>query len=397
MGHRLTDDLIRKLSRPEKGSRVYYDAPSPKGSDFTSGFGVRVTAGGVKSFVLNFRTKERVERRYTIGRYPEWSLVAARVEARELKGDVNKGGDPVAKKRLDSHAPNMGDLCARFREEHLPTLRPSTATDYAGIIDAIQARFGTRRVAAITIDDIEKFHREVTKDGHPYRANRFLSVMSKMFSLAVRWRIRSDNPCKGAERNREQKRERYLSDGELQRLLATLAGWKKQRVADLIRLLLWTGCRRGEAVKAEWDQFDLEAGIWTKPGAITKTKTDHRVPLSDAARELLIEIRSKQPPDETRVFPHMAQLAKPWREICQEAKITNLRIHDLRHSYASTLASAGYSLPIIGKLLGHTQASTTQRYSHLIHDVLHEATQAASRRLAAPPREAKIVELRERG
>jgi integrase len=176
--------------------------------------------------------------------------------------------------------------------------------------------------------------------------------------------------------------------------MAVLDGWKNQRVANLIRLLLWTGCRRGEAVKAEWVQFDLEAGIWLKPGAITKSKMDHRVPLSDAAREMLIKVRSEQPPSEMRVFPHMAQLAKPWREICEEAKISGLRLHDLRHSYASTLASAGYSLPIIGKLLGHSQPSTTARYSHLIHDVLQEATQAASRRLAAPVRKAKVVQLR---
>jgi integrase len=394
MGTRLTDDLIRRLPLPEKGSRIVYDAPTPKGSDFTSGFGIRITAQGVKSFVLNFRTKERVERRFTIGRYGEWSLTAARVEARELKTEVNKGGDPVAKKRLDTHAPNMGDLCARFREEHLPSLRLSTATDYAGIINVIEDRFGTRKVAAITIDDIEKFHGEVTRGGHLYRANRFVSLLSSMFTKAIRWRMCSDNPCKGAERNREQKRERYLSDAELARLMAVLDGWKNQRVANLIRLLLWTGCRRGEAVKAMWDQFDLEAGVWTKPGTITKTKMDHRVPLSDAAREMLVKICSEQRPSEMLVFPHMAQLAKPWREICQEAKITNLRIHDLRHSFASTLASAGYSLPIIGKLLGHSQPSTTARYSHLIHDVLEEATQAASKRLAAPPRKAKIVELR---
>jgi integrase len=399
MGQRLTDRLIRELPLPEKGSKVYYDAPSAKGNDFTSGFGIRITAAGAKAFVLNFRVKgDGTERRYTIGRYPEWSLVAARDEAHDLKAEINKGGDPVTSKRLAAGAPTIHDLCARFREEHLPNCRPSTATDYAGIITAIEKKFGSRKVAAITIDDVEKFHRAITQEGHPYRANRTVAVMSKMFSLAIRWRMRSDNPCKGARRNPEQKRERYLSDGELQRLTAALAGWRDQRVADLIRLLMWTGCRRGEAVKARFDQFRLDDGeaVWTKPGATTKTKTDHRVPLSDPARDLLIDIRSKQPPDETRVFPHVVQLAKPWKQICKKAGITGLRLHDLRHSFASTLASGGYSLPVIGKLLGHTQSSTTQRYAHLVDSVLEEATQAASKRLAAPPRKAKIMPLRGR-
>jgi integrase len=278
----------------------------------------------------------------------------------------------------------------------LPTCRPSTATDYNGIINLIVAKLGARKVAAITIDDIEKFHREITVGGRPYRANRTVAVISKMLSLAIRWLMRSDNPCKGARRNPEQKRERFLSDGELKRLMATLARWKDQHVANLIRLLMWTGCRCGEAVKALWTHFDLEGGVWTKPGSTTKTKTDHRVPLSDAARDLLVDIRSKQSPDETHVFPHVGQLARPWKEICKEAKITGLRLHDLRHSFASTLASAGYSLPVIGKLLGHTQAATTQRYAHLIGDVLQEATQAASRRLAASPRKAPVVPLRVR-
>jgi integrase len=214
--------------------------------------------------------------------------------------------------------------------------------------------------------------------------------------------MRTDNPARGLERNQEQKRKRYLTVDELERLTKALDAYPDQQVANVLRLLLLTGARSGEVFGATWDQFDLTAGKWTKPGATTKQKTDHVVPLSPPARQLLQRIRRGQDEAEIYVFPcrdrrdgHIATLKYDWPDICNAAGITNLRIHDLRHSYASFAVSAGYSLPIVGALLGHTQANTTQRYAHLLDDVLSRATNTVGA-VVTGRKKAPVVPLRGR-
>jgi integrase len=202
-----------------------------------------------------------------------------------------------------------------------------------------------------------------------------------MFSLTIRWGWRTDNPAKGIERNQEQKRHRYLAGDELGRLTKALAEHEDQQAANIIRLLLLTGARRGEVQSATWDQFDLVSGTWVKPGSTTKQKTDHRVPLSAPARQLLAELREKAAKDALYVFPgrggegHRVEINAAWAAICKSANITQARMHDLRHTYASVLASAGLSLPTIGALLGHSQPATTARYAHLFDDPLRAATE----------------------
>ena len=209
---------------------------------------------------------------------------------------------------------------------------------------------------------------------------------------------RSDNPCRGIEKIAEPKRARYLKSDELVRLTAALAESEDQQAANAIRLLLLTGARRGEVLSARWDQFDLEAGTWVKPAATTKQQREHRVPLSAPALELLTAIRSEA--ESAFVFPgrfegHRADLKKPWAKICEAATISGVRIHNLRHTYASLLASAGFSLPMIGALLGHTQPSTTARYSHCFDDPLREATDRVGAIVMGRP-SAEVVNLKAR-
>jgi integrase len=190
-----------------------------------------------------------------------------------------------------------------------------------------------------------------------------------------RWR--ADNPCKGIERNDEAKRKRYLTGAELERLSAALANHDDRDAADIFRLLLLTGARRGEIQAARWADVDLEKGVWTKPGATAKQRTEHIVPLNAPARQLIAE----RPIGESEyIFPgrnggHRVEIKSNWRRICKAAQITGLRIHDLRHSYASILASSGVGLHAIGALLGHTQPQTTHRYAHLFDDHLRQATE----------------------
>jgi integrase len=184
-----------------------------------------------------------------------------------------------------------------------------------------------------------------------------------MFTMSIRWQWRTDNPCRGVERNQEHKRRRYLSADELARLTVALARHPDQQSANIIRLLLLTGARRGEVLAARWVDFNAGFDIWVKPGATTKQKTEHQVPLNAPARQLLLELRSQVPADAEWLFPnsdgsHRRDVKDAWASLCRAAKINNARVHDLRHTYASVLASAGHGLKIIGELLGHTQPST---------------------------------------
>jgi integrase len=226
-------------------------------------------------------------------------------------------------------------------------------------------------------------HRKITDHGTPVRANRALILLSKLFTLAVRWQMRDDNPVAGIERNHEEPRHRYLAGDEMERLAAALAGLRNQHAANAIRLLLLTGARRTEVLAATWDQFDLDAGVWTKPSSHTKQKKLHRIPLSTPAVALLdaMRVEAGRSPylfHGRGAKGHLAGIQKSWVTVCQAAGIADAHLHDLRHSYASALASGGQSLPVIGALLGHTQAQTTQRYSHLIDDALREATDKAA-------------------
>ena len=201
-----------------------------------------------------------------------------------------------------------------------------------------------------------------------YQANRTVALLSRMFNLSVRWGWRADNPAKGIERNQETKRHRYLSADELARLTRALAEHHDRQAANMFRLLLLTGARRGEVLACRWNDLDLTEGVWTKPGATKKQRTIHRVPLSAPARQLLADLYAERDGSEY-VFPgrvggHRVEVKAAWAAVCKAGKDQDLRIHDLRHSFASQLVSAGFSLPIIGALLGHTQPATTHRYAH---------------------------------
>jgi integrase len=379
MTEKLTDKFIRTLVAPQAGNRITYDST-------VAGFGVRITAGGAIAFILNYRIKNTgLERRYTIGSFPDWSVAAARERAKELKRNVDSGGDPLGDLQTSRDAPTVADLCARFEAEHVDKLRRRSQGDYRGIIHKeIMPALHKLKVAAVDFEDVDRLHRRISKRA-PVRANRMLSVLSKMFALAIKWRLRPDNPCRGVERNREHARKRYLTPDELARLTTALAQHPDQQAANIFRLLLLTGARRSEVLSARWEQFDLKEGVWTKPATSTKQNAEHRIPLNAPARQLVAGLHKRD--DEPWLFPgragrHRVNIERAWSPILRAAGIADLHIHDLRHSYASALAGAGYSLPVIGALLGHSQPQTTARYSHLYDDPLRKATERAGAILA---------------
>ncbi|MFZ0352934.1 MAG: site-specific integrase, partial [Pseudolabrys sp.] len=250
--------------------------------------------------------------------------------------------------------------------------------------------------------------------GTPVRANRTIETLRKAFNLAIRWNWCERNPASGVRRNPEDKRSRYLNKTEIGALVQALNNHSEPISVNAIKLLMLTGARRGEVLGATWAMFDLDNGIWTKPSAHTKQRRLHRVPLSGPALRLLIEMkedaarkaRKNGLSTSSYVFPGengkpLTDIKRTWASVCLKAGLieqvvkksrngkvvkdrygkpvmipqASVRLHDLRHSFASILVSAGASLPLIGQMLGHTQPQTTARYAHLYDDPLRKAAE----------------------
>lgn len=397
MAERLTDALVRRASAGDRAQVFFWDAE-------VKGFGLRITNKGAKSFILDYRVGGR-QRRITIGNYPDWSVKAARTEAGDLKKLVDKGEDPMGERHAQRAAPTVEDLWRRYQENHLPRKAPRSQVDERIMWDKlILPELGKFKVTEVSHDQVEALHRKITKErGTPIRANRTVEVLRKAYNLAIRWEWCESNPASGVQKNREEKRERFLSPEELARLSTALAEHGEPVSANAIRLLMLTGARKSEVLTATWAMFDLDKGVWVKPSAHTKQRREHRVPLSAVALALLREMRKTT--DGPFVFPGKAgdqpltDVKHSWESVCvraglatrvekrnREGKVMKgrdgqpvmawkpaVRIHDLRHSFASLLVSGGASLPMIGAMLGHTQVQTTQRYAHLYDEPLREA------------------------
>jgi integrase len=386
----LTDAIVKRQPAPTRPNQLRRDTTE-------IGFALCVTRNGSKSFVLNYTTRGGRERRYTIGRVSDWSTVAARQEARRLAQLVDQGGDPLAAVEEERAAPTMAELCDRFANEYVTRKRESTQRDYFAIIKRfIRPNFGKHtRAADVQFSDVDSLCRKVTRENGAYIANRVHSVIRRMFKLSIRWGMRTDNPAQGIERNVEYHRRRYLAGDELARLTKALTAHSDQQSANIVRVLLLTGARKGEVLAMRWTDLNLTEGVWSKLPSSTKQKEHHQVPLSAPVRQLLAEIQAEQMSRHPKrplgefVFPgigdsgHQIDIKKSWRVLCRAAGIDNLRIHDLRHSFASQLASGGASLPLIGQLLGHSQPSTTARYSHLFLDSQKTAVEKVGSIIAA--------------
>lgn len=264
----------------------------------------------------------------------------------------------------------------------------------------ILPRLGSKKVNDVQNRDIHALH--VTMKDTPYQANRVLALTSKMFSLAMKWGWRSDNPVKGIERYHEEGRERWLSDDELGRLLVALSTHLNQRAANAVRFQLLTGARIGEVLSARWSEVDLTRGVWIKPSHHTKQKRTEHLPLSAPALALLAEMRERAGATERYLFPGNARdkplqgIKKFWHSITEQAGIEDYRLHDNRHTHASHLVSSGLSLEIVGRLLGHTNPLTTKRYAHLADDPLRAAAERFGSKMEAlrEARQAEIVPIR---
>ena len=354
--------------------------------DDLKGFGVRVHPSGRKVFIVKTRYQGRIIK-MTIGPHHAVSAAYARVRAAEIITDARAGKNPKGRR---SNAPTMRALGERFLKEYVPNhCKQSTAAEYRRSVELfINPRIGKLRVPDVQRSDIAALHHDLRET--PYQANRTLGVLSKIFNLAELWELRPDgsNPCRHVKRFKEEKRERFLSDEEYQRLGSALREIEQERsetpaAIAAIRLLMLTGCRLSEIQKLRWEHVDLEAGELKLPETKTGAKVVH---LGEPAIAVLRGI--ERGGDNPWVIAgrkedsHLTDLQHPWRRIRARAGLDDLRIHDLRHSFASGGLLVGEGLPMIGKLLGHTQVQTTARYAHLANDPVKSAANRIANRIA---------------
>jgi integrase len=352
---------------------------------------VRCRPSGAKYYVLKLRIGGR-QRWLTIGRHGSpWTPDSARREAKRLLGFKAAGSDPATERDRHKGGATVAELADRFLREHVAQhCKLRTAEDYERAVERyIKPTLGHHRIGDVTRADVVSFHHR--HRNHPYQANRSLAVLSKMLNLAEAWGLRTDgsNPCRHVKKYHEHKRERYLTTLELQRLGTALTNAQAQQtespfVTAAIGLLVLTGARLSEILTLRWDYVDLAGAVLRLPFSKTGAKL---VYLNDAAIRLLQTMpRMAGNPyviAGNKAGSRLINLQKPWRRLRALAGLNDVRIHDLRHSYASVAAGAGMSLPIIGKLLGHTQPATTQRYAHLAPDPVHAASNQIGDRIAA--------------
>jgi integrase len=353
------------------------------------GFGVRYQRRD-KVFVYKCRIGNK-QRWFAIGKYGQpWTVTDAETRVKVIQGDIAKDLDPAAIRDERVNSPTLRQAAAIFLETVVSKRRKATQILYRDFLNRlVYPRLGDVKVAQITFSDITMLHYGLRNT--PITANRVISSLSAIFSWCERSGLRPkySNPVQGVERFPEKSKERFLTPRELARLGMALARAERNNteavfVLAAIRLLIFTGCRRNEILELQWKDVNIERAMLLLP----ETKTGARpVYLSAPALSVLAGLPkvSKNPfvIVGEKEGQRLINLRKPWLRICKVARLKEVRIHDLRHSFASVGVNGGASLPIIGKLLGHAKSSTTEKYSHLAADPVRAVNEAMGRQIAA--------------
>jgi integrase len=351
--------------------------------DELKGFGLRIFKTGKKSYMIQYRADGRT-RRMTIGGHGTITADEARKEAKKLLSEVAFGSNPSEEKRMFRDAPLVSEVCDRFMDEHVMVhLKPSSQRTYKICVESkIKPKLGMYKVEALTRADVTKFM-HVLRDS-PIQANRTFAALSKMMNLCEQWGLRPDgsNPCRHVKKYKENKRERYLSNEEMERLgnvlnQSEIDGTETPYVVAAFKLLILTGARLGEIQTLKWEY--IKEGCFMLPDSKTGAK---KVYFGPEVKELLERLPPKPNNPYVVAGPiegeYMNDMQKPWRRIRRRAGLEDVTIHDLRHTFASFMVTAGHSLPMIGKLLGHSQPQTTARYAHLADATMHEVADSMS-------------------
>jgi integrase len=337
--------------------------------DKLPGLIMEVRPSGLVSFYIRYRDQRSRQREIRLGRYPEVTIDQVRKRAGEIKAAASLGGDPAAERdklrAVPTFASFVEDRYLPFAKERLRSYR-----DHESFYRLRLKRvWGASRIDEITPHDVVELQDKLRAEGlSNATTNRYTAFVRRVFNLAIRWQILNGrNPAQHAEMRREQHRDTFLSQDQLKVLFRALDEEPNQVAAGLIAFLAATGARRGEAMTARWEHIDLDRRLWTVP--MSKSGRRRHIPLSDGA--LLVLQRLPGEPGSPWVFPGakgkpIGCVRKAWTRIKARAGIpADMRIHDLRHTFASMIVGRGRSLQEVGALLGHSTLSMTQRYAHL--------------------------------
>ena len=356
-----------------------------------SGFGVRVYSSGRKVYVAQGRGPEGT-RRVTVGRHGSVSADEARRRAEAVLARIRAGEEPVLPPGArHASGPTVAELAERYFREHVDVrCKPRTANVYRIVVNKhVLPAFGHLPIAAIRREHVAELHYRLRK--RPIMANQAVGALSRMYNRAEAWGIVEPgaNPCRFVKPYRERRRERFLTEDEFRRLGATLDRMEAEGdlpapVAGAIRLLMLTGCRSGEILNLRWDDVRLEdseiglrdsktgpRAVSLSPGAVRVLAGMPRVP----GTPWVVPGRSPDAP--------LRHLTHHWYKLRKRAGLDDVRIHDLRHSFASRALALGEDLTMIGKLLGHSKIQTTARYAHLAREGVHEAAGRVAASIAA--------------
>ena len=365
------------------------------------GFLLEHRASGGATFYFRYRDAAGKVRMNNIGRVDEIALADARAKAHQMKQMVTEGGDP----KLESHRfKDVPTLAAFVAERYLPyakTRKRSWECDDSFLRNHVLPAFGSYRMNRVTRSDVVAFHHSLLDKGYAAgTCNRVLILLKFVYNCAIRWDVLppTGNPCVGVDEfENTVSRERYLTTEEVQRLFDELDTNRNVQVGQVIRLLLYTGARKREVLDAKWEEIDFSRQLLTVPPGRSKSKKPRHIPLSDAAIELLQSLprqddipwvffnpKTKKPP---------VSIFYAWDSIRKKVGLGEVRLHDLRHSYASFLVNAGRSLYEVQKLLGHHDPKVTMRYAHLSPQAMLEAVNVVGNVVGRRPMVANQAEM----
>jgi integrase len=341
------------------------------------GFGLRITPKGSKQFIFQYRVNGRI-RLHTIGRYPALSVQKARAKANEMAAALElHGADPRDKREAEKREIFFGAFCDEYIERHASVHKKSWKKDESRLDRFAKPIWKNRALKSITRSEIEELHRRIGLKT-PYEANRLLEVLSKMLELARDWghiEESAPNPAKRIQPFTEIKRERWVSKEELPRLVRAISNEPNEYIRNALLLFLLVPVRKNELLRAKWEHIDWNLKEFLVPD--NKSGKPYHIPLSSEAVSVLRKITTTE--GNPYIFPgrlegrHLVNIEKNWRRIRSEAKLEDVRLHDLRRTVGAWLAEHGTSLLIIQKAFNHASPSTTQIYARLSENPVRDA------------------------
>lgn len=345
---------------------------------------VRAASPGEGVFYLRWKDANNKTCHTKLGRTTDIDLAEARKAARQLRNDIALGANPQAEARAAKAVPTVAEF---FESQYLPFAKPrkrSYRRDEEMYRLRIKDSFGHSKLNEVTRKQVQLFHNRLLSDGlMPASADHYLKLMRRAWNLAVEWEILETSPLTRLQLfNPDNRMENYLSPEQLDKLVNVLRTAPPRTVCNVALFLLATGARLNEALRATWNQIDKDKRVWRIPASNSKSKRIRSVPLNDAALEVLGQLDTEGKYDylfiNTRTKKPLVNVHKVWGRLRAQAGMEWLRIHDLRHSYASFLVNSGRTLYEVQQILGHSDAKVTERYAHLSSKTLQEAANTAS-------------------